>query len=954
MRRGSSLAALVGASLLVLGCEAAAATEPTLEQRFESPDKAARPRVRWWWPGDAVDQVELHREIELLEASGFGGAEIQAFTPNFVTLTPDERARVNDFAEPSFFRHVREAGEAAAARGISLDYTFGSAWPSGGGFAIPPEKALVELTMARTVVAGGTPGPIKLTMPVRTKRLGAFSALDARTRDPRAAGWGPRMDARAQVVAVVAMKGDAPDLKPSAAGGFKLYPWDDVVRPGSLDAGSRLVLTDRLRSDGTLDWTPPAGKWQVFVFKQFASDMGVAGAAGQGPQLTLDHMNPAAFAAHAARVGDPLGNRPVGIRSTFVDSLELFQDLPWSDSFLAEFRKRRGYDITPYLPLVLQPGWMQAWDEHYSPPYFEARDSALADRVRSDYRRTVSDLMFEGFLKPFVDWSHAHGLKAKFQAHGGALDIIRAYGIADIPETEDLVRGGDPLFMRMARSAADLYGRPIVSAEAMVWANRPYDVTPDELRRRADLLIAGGVNSIIMHGFNYRLQAQAWPGWHAFQPSGFSMGFSTMLSETNPIWPAVKPLAAYIARLQAVMQVGEPVVPIAYFYGETGYYVGIEDRGAGQQAAEKGFIAAGYDFDRINPDAIASARADRRQLVAASGHRYSALVLPPIDGIRAETAETIARFARAGVPVIFAGHTPVRDEGLADAARRDGRVRAAIQAALRAGAQVVPATQVPARLRSLSISADLTFAGNPTDLVFVQRIVDGRTVTFVHNRGDVGRDATLVLPTTGGVTRWNAMDGSIRPLTAIAESAGTRVPMQLEAGESALLVLDPKGAPQAVPAPRNIASMRLPAEGWSLAVDGHVQRQAFARTYPAVALGDWRGMPDLVRFAGSGIYRRSIEIDPSWIASGKRVVLDLGAVYDMARVRVNGTLAPPAIMRPFKIDLTGYVKPGRNALEIEVANTPENAMIDEKATGYKKLQSVPAGWFGPAKLDILQ
>jgi hypothetical protein len=113
-------------------------------------------------------------------------------------------------------------------------------------------------------------------------------------------------------------------------------------------------------------------------------------------------------------------------------------------------------------------------------------------------------------------------------------------------------------------------------------------------------------------------------------------------------------------------------------------------------------------------------------------------------------------------------------------------------------------------------------------------------------------------------------------------------------------------------------------------------------------------MPDLVRFAGSGIYRRSIEIDPSWIASGKRVVLDLGAVYDMARVRVNGTLAPPAIMRPFKIDLTGYVKPGRNALEIEVANTPENAMIDEKATGYKKLQSVPAGWFGPAKLDILQ
>lgn len=794
---------LGGACALAISLSFAAADAQTLEQRFEAPPKEARPRLRWWWPGAAVADDELRREIDLMDANGFGGAEIQSFSPNFVTLTPQERAVVNDYAEPGFFASLNVAQEAAKARGLTLDYTLGSSWPSGGGFAIPPERALVELAMAHTQVRGGQPGPLKVTIPSRTKRLGALNMLDARVKDPAVADWGKRLDARARIVAVVAVKGSAPDLVPTGpTAGFKLYPWSDVAKSGTLDVPSQIVVTDRLKEDGTLDWTPPPGEWQVFVYKQYASDIGVLGASGRGPQLILDHMKPDAFAAHAARVGDPLGRNPLAIRSTFVDSLELMQDLPWSDAFQAQFRKKRGYDLTPYLPLVLQPGWMQAWGEHYSLPYFDAAGHDTGERVRSDYQRTVSDMMFEGFLDPFVAWNHKHGTKAKFQAHGGAIDIIRGYGVADIPETEDLVHNGDPLFMRFARSAADLYGRRIVSAESLVWKDRPYDVTPDEMRRRVDLTIAGGVNSMILHGLNYRFHADDWPGWHAFAPSPFGMGFSTMFAEANPIWPAVKPLTTYIGRLQAVMQAGEPVVPVAYFYGQTGYYVGIEDKGAGLQAAEKAFLAAGYDFDRINPDSIGKARVENRQLVTTSGMRYPVLVLPALDGIRAETAETVARFAKAGLPVFFADHAPSREEGLADAARRDARVRRAIAAALRAGAKVVPADAVPQALRAAAIAPNLSFTGaDPTNLIFVQRRVDGRTVTFLYNNGQQVRDAGIVLPDAGGITRWSAMDGSQTPVNARKEGAGTRMDLTLAPGESALLVQDP-GAALAAISPR--------------------------------------------------------------------------------------------------------------------------------------------------------
>ena len=955
-RSAAGIAAVLALMSSAVPLEAA----PTLEEAFRDPPKEARPRVRWWWPGGAVKDEELARELEILDKAGFGGAEIQAFNTGINDLTPEEKVSVNQYATPPFFAHVRAAGKAAAARGLTLDYTFGSAWPSGGGFAIPPEKALTELTMARTEVQGGKVmgqgGLIKVTIPARTKRLGAMSSLDSRVRDPRAAGWVERFAARQRLVAVIAMKGTAPVFHESGKpSGFQLFPWSDVKVPGALDPATAINLTDRLKDDGTLNWTPPPGTWQVLVFKQYASNMGVGGAAGEGPQLTLDHMDPTAFAAHAARVADPLGNRPDGMRATFVDSLELMQDIAWTQDFLKAFKQRRGYDLTPYLPFVLQPGWMQAWGEHWSPPYFEAKDQDTAERVRTDFRQTVSDLMFAGFIEPFVAWNHAHGLKAKFQAHGGAIDVIRGYGIVDIPETEDLVDNGDPFTMRLARSGADLYGRRIVSAESMVWKDRPYNVTPEEIRRRADLIFASGVNSLNLHGFNY-IRGATWPGWHAFQPSGFSLGFSTMINPANPIWSAVPSLARYMGRTQALLQMGHPIVPVAYFYGRTGYYGGIEDQGAHKSVAEKGFMAAGYDYDRINPDSIGAARIEGRDLVTRGGHHYQALVLPPLAAMRAETAESVARFAKAGLPVVFQDRIPDRSEGLAQAARNDARVRKAIEAALRAGAKVIPTSEVPSALMAAKVQANLFFtSADPSGLVFVQRQVDNRTVTFIHNTSDALRDAGLTLPGPGRVRRWNAMNGEIVSIASRRDGQRERVTLSLAPGESALLVQDEGAIGHArAPAKTTIARQML-SDGWRLAVEGHATRRTeLVRDLGPVALGDWRNIAGLENFSGVGTYRRQVNVPDSWLASGDRVVLELGTVHDMATVTVNGRALPPAIDAPFHVDVTSALRAGSNTIEVAVATTAQNAMIDLKATGFKSLQSVPTGLLGPVVMQVVR
>lgn len=104
-------------------------------------------------------------------------------------------------------------------------------------------------------------------------------------------------------------------------------------------------------------------------------------------------------------------------------------------------------------------------------------------------------------------------------------------------------------------------------------------------------------------------------------------------------------------------------------------------------------------------------------------------------------------------------------------------------------------------------------------------------------------------------------------------------------------------------------------------------------------------------FAGTATYRRAVTVEAGWLQQGTRVVLDLGAVHDMATVSVNGRTLPPLIATPFRVDLTGLLRPGSNDLVVAINNTLQNAMLDPKAPGYKLLKPVPAGLVGPVTLE---
>jgi hypothetical protein len=263
----------------------------------------------------------------------------------------------------------------------------------------------------------------------------------------------------------------------------------------------------------------------------------------------------------------------------------------------------------------------------------------------------------------------------------------------------------------------------------------------------------------------------------------------------------------------------------------------------------------------------------------------------------------------------------------------------------------VPAAAIPDSLRAAAIPANLRFIGDAADLVFVQRLIDGRTVTFVHNRGETARALAMALPGVGGVTRWDAMDGSMAPVSARAVGQATELPLSLAAGESALLVLDPEAQPAAL-APRvPVGSLTLPADGWQLRVEGHAMRKPYVHDFGPAALKDWRQIPELAQFAGTGTYSRSITVDSAWLTKGTKLVLDLGQVHDIATVTINGRSLPTMFSAPFRVDVTDLLRAGKNDLRVAVANVPQNGVIDASDPAYKTFKPVVAGWSGPAALE---
>ncbi|MDR3674146.1 MAG: glycosyl hydrolase, partial [Acidobacteriota bacterium] len=453
-----------------------------LQDSFRVPPDDSKIMVRWWWFGPAVTTEELDREMRAMKDAGIGGFEVATLYP--LTLDDPSKGLVNlHYLSPEHLAAVSFTARRAHKLGLRMDMTMGSGWPYGGPH-ITPELAAEGLRCLRIPIKEGE----------RTVS-------------------GPPLNEGQRFLAAFVASGDG-------------HPY-----------AARSVHQVAPQEDGSFRLPPSAAGPRVLLFFMAAlTGQQVKRAAVGAEGNVLDHYDRAALQKHLEAVGAPLAAAGGGnIRAMFCDSLEVYES-DWTADFLKEFQRRRGYDLTPHLPALVEYIGTQTAD------------------IRHDWGQTLSELLNENFLEPYQSWCRQHHVLARVQAYGTPPAQLSSYRFVDLPEGEQGDEAGHWNHFtasRWASSAGHIYGKQVISAEAWTWIHSlPFRATPLDFKAFADEYFLEGINQLIGHGWPYSPPGVPEPGWHMYAAGA--------LNPHNPWWFAMPDLALYLQRASFMLRQGRP------------------------------------------------------------------------------------------------------------------------------------------------------------------------------------------------------------------------------------------------------------------------------------------------------------------------------------------------------------------------------------------------------------
>jgi hypothetical protein len=730
--------------------------------------------------------------------------------------------------------------------------------------------------------------------------------------------------------------------------GFGVLAQADAVHTPAIAGGaavassSILDLTDRLRPDGTLDWTAPAGDWIVLRAGWSLTGEVNHPATPEGTGLEVDKLSAQHVRAHLdaymspviRELGDLVGDR--GLRYLLTDSWEAGQE-NWTEMMPGEFRRRRGYDLTRMLPVLAG---------------HVVDDAASSDAFLWDFRRTLADLVAENHYGTITRFAKDHRLGYYGEATGAAwptvADGMLAKSLTDIPMGEfwAMPFGGKPAAYHQVRSdefpadiietrsTAHVYGKPLVAAEALTSSLPQWTSTPWSLKWVADKYMAMGVNRLVLHTSPHQPDDTHLPG--------LTLGPFGQVFTRHETWAEMaRPWTDYLARSSFLLQQGVPVADILYFYGE-GAPSGVPYDAAGEPADLKN-----WGFDYVNADALLRlANVSDGRIGFPGGANYRLLVLPK-DGGRMTLAMITRLRDLVAAGAVIVGPKPSGSPSLADGndavrtiadqlwGQTDGR---SLTVNTYGKGRVYWRDDVEAVLAAEKIARD--FEASPADPAMDLRFAHRRTadgdIYFVTNQSAIAATVPVRFRVTGRAAElWDAATGLSRPTSFTGGDGQTEVALRLAPYDSVFVLFRKPSAGGTVRiAPLREADLATWADDWTLTVPRTSGTPVTFRT----KVGSWTANPagDIRYFSGAATYRRTVQVPKAWLQPQRRLWLDLGRVGDVAQVRVNGTAAGYAWKPPYRVDVTDQVRAGRNAIEIKVANTWQNRFVGDQQPGAQK------------------
>jgi hypothetical protein len=697
-------------------------------------------------------------------------------------------------------------------------------------------------------------------------------------------------------------------------------PGQAAAKPANI-----IDLTDRMKPDGSLDWTPPAGDWMVLRIGYSLTGAMNRPASPEATGLEVDKMNAAAvqrymdhyLGMYRDATDGKIGKH--GLRAMMFDSWEASY-ANWTPQVIADFKRLRGYDPTPWLPTLAG---------------FVIDTPERSDAFLWDWRRTLQQLLKVNHYDQLTQTLHDVGMIRYGEAHEGVYatmgEGMEMKSSADIPMgamwqemTPGRLETGYFTDLTESASVAHIYGQNITAAESLTGGPQ-FGSAPWDVKSTADAILLAGVNRFVIHT-------------SAHQPvdrgPGTTLGVGQFFTRNETWAEQAKPWVDYLSRSSFMLQQGQAVSDVAVFYGEAGPPVS-----KFREALPK--VPAGYRFDFVNADVILNRLTPQDgALTTATGMRYRVLFLAPgSERITLPVLRKLQAFAMAGATLV--GPRPQGSPSLAD---DPAAVKAVLDALWPGGSvasvgqgRVVASSDAGDGLAALGLARDFGYAKPAADsnVMFIhRRLADGEAY-FVVNRVDRAEAIEGAFRVNGKTPElWDPATGLSKPVSYRIEGGVTHVTLPLDRFGSTFVVFRAPAVQAAVTVPIPVATTSMPISGpWQIRFQAERGAPASA-TFQA--LSDYRDNPDpgIRYFSGVATYARTLTAPR--LRAGERLWLDLGQVNDLAEVWVNGKLAGTAWKPPYRVDVTGVAKPGQNQVEVRVVNKWVNRLIGDVQPGVTK------------------
>ncbi len=674
-----------------------------------------------------------------------------------------------------------------------------------------------------------------------------------------------------------------------------------------------LDISSKMNKNGTLTWSAPAGDWTIIRFGHVNAGKKNSPAPPEGTGWEANKLSKsgadAHFSGYIGRLSEQGGPLSGGLlNGMLIDSWECHTQ-SWTPDMEVEFERVSKYSLQKWLPALLG---------------YVIKDHETTGRFLTDWRKTLSDLYTNNFYGQMASLAHQNKLNVTYETAAGDVipgDILEYFKFADVPMCEFWQPMGENFVgsfnfkpIKPTASAARMYGKPRVAAEAFTSFDLTWDEHFEMLREVANVNAEQGVSHFVFHTYTHNPQKP-------FTPPGtsFGTGIGTPFLRGQTWWRYMPDFINYLSRCTYMLERGKPVSDVLWYLGD-------EINHKPDQNAE---FPKGYKYDYCNPDVLLNRlKVENGMLVTPEGIRYRLLWLPDAPRMLPETLEKIYALVQEGATIV--GSAPdglaTLSGGEAAQIRFDQMVKNIwgdkLTSIRKVGkGSVIAGITLENALTILKITPDVIVG----DALWSHRKTEGADWYFVSAPKDKGFSGELSFLNDGYVELWDPTTGTSKSIPSHREDGRTIINLDLVKSNSCFVIFDHTKA--SIPNMNEEKIVRsIPISGdWTIIFP---PGWGVSDSIQVNELKPWKDLdhsPEGKAFAGTAVYKTTFRIKEK--TAQNQFVLDLGNVDMAAEVILNGIKVGNLLAPPYRINLNDVIKKGQNILEVHVTSTWFNRLV---------------------------